>query len=58
MMQNNDGPNRRAVLKGAAGAWAFGTVPLLLVRRAEATPETMKAAIQEIIGEAPVRKEK
>jgi sulfur-oxidizing protein SoxY len=58
MMQNNDRPNRRAVLKGAAGACAFGAMPLVLVRRAEATPETMNAAIHQVIGEAPVRKGK
>src|SRR5712691_2517078 len=46
-------PTRRAVLTGAAGVAAFGT---LLVRRAEATPEMMKAAIHRVIGEAPVRK--
>jgi sulfur-oxidizing protein SoxY len=46
-------PTRRAVLAGAAGA--LGAMPLL-VRRAAATPQTMKAAIQEVIGEAPVRK--
>jgi len=56
MMQNNHRPNRRAVLKGAAGACAVGAMPLVLVRRAEATPEAMKAAIHQIIGEAPVRK--
>jgi len=46
---------RRAVLVGAAGVTAFAT---LLVRRAEATPEMMKAAIHRLIGEQPVRKGK
>jgi sulfur-oxidizing protein SoxY len=46
-------PTRRAVLAGAAGA--LGAMPIL-VRRAEATPQTMKAAIHEVIGEAPIRK--
>jgi sulfur-oxidizing protein SoxY len=46
---------RRAVLIGAAGAAAFGAVPALLVRPAEATPEMMKAAIRRVIGESPVR---
>src|SRR5215467_812699 len=46
---------RRAVLTGAAGAAASAT---LLVRRAEATPATMKAAIHRVIGEQPVRKGK
>jgi sulfur-oxidizing protein SoxY len=40
--------SRRAVLAGAASA-------ALLVRRAAATPETMKAAIRRVIGEQPVR---
>ena len=45
-------PTRRTVL---AGAGALGAIPLL-VRRAEATPQSMKAAIDAVIGEAPVRK--
>jgi sulfur-oxidizing protein SoxY len=53
---NQSQPTRRAVLMAAAGAGALG--PFLLVRRAEATPETMKAAIHNVIGEAPVRKGK
>jgi sulfur-oxidizing protein SoxY len=53
---NQSQPTRRAVLMTAAGAGALG--PFLLVRRAEATPETMKAAIHNVIGEAPVRKGK
>ena len=48
---------RRAILAGVAGVTAFGTTPLL-VRRAEATPETMKAAIHRVIGESPVSKGK
>ena len=53
-------PTRRAVLaerrrRGAAGALG---VPLLTVRPAAATPETMQAAIKEVVGEAPVRKGK
>jgi sulfur-oxidizing protein SoxY len=46
---------RRAVLTRAAGAAACAA---LLVRRAEATPATMKAAIHRVIGEQPVRKGK
>ena len=46
---------RRAALVGLAGATALGP---LLVRRAEATPEMMKAAIRRVIGESPVRKGK
>ena len=48
---------RRTVLVGIAGVTALGTAPLL-ARRAEATPEMMKAAIHRVIGEAPVRKGK
>lgn len=46
---------RRAVLAGVAGAAAL---PTLVIRRAEATPAMMKAAIHRLIGEAPVRKGK
>jgi sulfur-oxidizing protein SoxY len=44
---------RRAMLIGAG---ALGAAPLILVRRADATPETMKAAIHRVIGESPVSK--
>src|SRR5260370_5316036 len=44
-----------AVLVGAAGVAGFEP---LLVRRAEATAEMMKAAIHRLIGEQPVRKGK
>jgi sulfur-oxidizing protein SoxY len=43
---------RRAVLAGTAAC------ATLLVRGADATPETMKAAIHRVIGEQPVRKGK
>jgi sulfur-oxidizing protein SoxY len=46
-------PTRRAMLIGAA---ALGAAPLVFIRRAEATPDTMKAAIHKVIGESPVRK--
>jgi sulfur-oxidizing protein SoxY len=46
-------PTRRAMLIGAG---ALGAVPLLIVRRAEATPDTMKSAIHRVIGESPVGK--
>ena len=45
---------RRAVVLGAASTAAFG-VPLVQVRRAQATPDMMKAAVHRVIGEAPVR---
>jgi sulfur-oxidizing protein SoxY len=47
---DNRRPSRRAVLAAA------GAMPFILVRRASATPDTMKAAIHAVIGEAPVRK--
>jgi len=46
---------RRAVLAGVASVTGFAT---LLVRRAGATPEMMRAAIHRLIGEQPVRKGK
>jgi sulfur-oxidizing protein SoxY len=50
--------SRRAVLAGAGAAGAAGAfgVPLLTVRPAAATPHKMKAAIKEVVGEAPVKK--
>jgi sulfur-oxidizing protein SoxY len=50
--------SRRAVLAGAGAAGAAGAfgVPLLTVRPAAATPDKMKAAIKEVVGEAPVKK--
>ena len=45
-------PSRRAVLLGAAGT--VGAASLFVVRHAEATPATMKAAIHRVIGESPV----
>jgi sulfur-oxidizing protein SoxY len=44
---------RRAVLTGVAGTAACAT---LVVRRTEATPAMMKAAIHRVVGEQPVRK--
>lgn len=54
MTETNVQPTRRSVLIGAASAAAFG-VPLVQVRRAQATPDMMKAAVHRVIGEAPVR---
>jgi sulfur-oxidizing protein SoxY len=49
--------SRRAVLAGAGAAGAVGAFgfPLLIVRPAAATPDKMKAAIKEVVGEAPVK---
>ena len=52
MNEPDKAPTRRAVLVGAAGA----ALTPILVRRAEATPATMKAAIHRVIGESPVSK--
>jgi sulfur-oxidizing protein SoxY len=53
--ESSSSVTRRGVLAGAAGVAALGT---LVVRRAEATPEMMKAAIHRVIGEQPVRQGK
>ncbi len=55
---NRSHPTRRTMLAGAAGIGVLGAVPLLTVRRAGATPDTMKVAIRNIIGEASVAKGK
>ena len=47
--------SRRSVVGGATLAVAAAT---LVVRRAEATPATMKAAIQRVVGERAVRRGK
>jgi sulfur-oxidizing protein SoxY len=50
-------PTRRTVLRTAATAavaGAAGMTPFVMVRHAAATPASMKAAIQQIIGEGPV----
>jgi sulfur-oxidizing protein SoxY len=49
-------PTRRAVVMAAAAAGVLGATPLLLVRRAAATPAMMKDAIRKVIGEASVTK--
>jgi sulfur-oxidizing protein SoxY len=50
--------SRRAVLASAGAAGAAGALgfPLITVRPAAATPDKMKAAIKEVVGEAPVKK--
>jgi sulfur-oxidizing protein SoxY len=55
MSRNRQGTTRRDVLK-AAGALAVsaGAVTMAAVPRAEATPDTMQAAIRNLIGEAEV----
>src|SRR4051812_32371358 len=48
-------PTRRNLLTGAG---ALAGVTLLAVRPSQATPDTMKAAIRKIVGEATVNKGK
>jgi sulfur-oxidizing protein SoxY len=46
---------RRQFLGFAGGAAVLGTVPVVTVRPAEATPAMMTAAIRAVVGEAVVR---
>jgi sulfur-oxidizing protein SoxY len=46
---------RRRFLGLAGGAAVAGTVPLVTLRSAEATPATMTSAIRAVVGEAVVR---
>jgi sulfur-oxidizing protein SoxY len=56
MSQDERNPTRRAILVGAGCmAGALGAPTLLTVRRAQATPATMEAAIRQVVGEATVK---
>jgi sulfur-oxidizing protein SoxY len=46
---------RREFLNLAGGAAVAGTLPVVTLRPLEATPETLSAAIRNVVGEAPVR---
>ena len=46
---------RRQFLSYAGSAAVLGTVPMVTLRPAEATPATMTSAIRSIVGEATVR---
>jgi sulfur-oxidizing protein SoxY len=46
---------RRQFLSYAGSAAVLGTVPIVTLRPAEATPATMTSAIRSIVGEAAVR---
>ena len=46
---------RRQFLSYAGSAAVLGTVPMVTLRPAEATPATMTSAIRSIVGEAAVR---
>jgi sulfur-oxidizing protein SoxY len=54
-MQERDETTRRAFLGLAGTAAMLGTIPVVTVRRAEATPAMLTAAIRNIVGEAAVR---
>src|SRR5436190_20634605 len=46
---------RRRFLGLAGSATVLGTVPMVTLRPAEATPVMLSAAIRNLVGEAPVR---
>lgn len=46
---------RRKLLLGAASAAGAMALPGIRVERAQATPDSMKAAIRRVVGEAPVK---
>ena len=50
-----DESTRRQFLGLAGSAAVLGTVPLMTLRPAEATPATMTSAIRAVVGEATVR---
>jgi sulfur-oxidizing protein SoxY len=54
-MQSSENSTRRQFLGLAGGAAACGAVSFVTLRPAEATPETLAAAIRTIVGAAVVR---
>src|SRR6266851_5529355 len=54
-MHDFDPSTRRRFLRLAGGAALFGTVPIVTLRPAEATPAMLASAIRNVVGEAPVR---
>jgi sulfur-oxidizing protein SoxY len=54
-MQSFENSTRRQFLGLAGGAAVCGAVPIVTLRPAEATPETMATAIRHIVGSAVVR---
>ena len=54
-MHDFDPSTRRRFLGLAGGAALFGTVPIVTLRPAEATPAMLASAIRNVVGEAPVR---
>jgi sulfur-oxidizing protein SoxY len=54
-MQSFENSTRRQFLGLAGGAAVCGAVPIVTLRPAEATPETMATAIRNVVGAAVVR---
>jgi sulfur-oxidizing protein SoxY len=54
-MPKPDPSSRRQFLGLAGGVAVLGAVPIVTVRRAEATPAMLASAIRNVVGEAPVR---
>ena len=54
-MRKSEGSTRRQFLGIAGTAAAIGTVPVVSLRPVAATPETMTAAIRNVLGSAAVR---
>jgi sulfur-oxidizing protein SoxY len=54
-MPRPENSTRRQFLGLAGGAAAFGAVPIVTLRPAEATPETLATAIRNVVGAAVVR---
>src|SRR5882724_6244006 len=54
-MHDFDPSTRRRFLGLAGSAALFGTVPIVTLRPAEATPAMLASAIRNVVGEAPVR---
>jgi sulfur-oxidizing protein SoxY len=54
-MHDFDPSTRRRFLGLAGGAALCGTIPIVTVRPAEATPTMLASVIRNLVGEAPVR---
>jgi sulfur-oxidizing protein SoxY len=54
-MQSSENSTRRQFLSLAGGAAMCGAVPIVTLRPAEATPETLATAIRNVVGTAAVR---
>ena len=54
-MRKQDESTRRQFIGLAGGAAVIGAVPIVTLRRAEATPATLAAAIRSVVGTAEVQ---